>query len=170
MADGATEFEARLRRLEDKEVIRELLAAIARGTDRYDPALLASAIHEDAAIDMGGGRTMTGAAFAAALRPPAEPRPGRMHLVSNERIEIDGDIARSETYIISCQDVLAGGVRKTRVRAGRYLDRWRRGDGGWKLAARTLIDEWSRIDAISEAVPPGEHRGCPAPDDLSYTL
>ena len=87
--------------------------------------------------------------------------------------EIDslgGDGARSETYIVSCQDVLVDGVRKTRVRAGRYLDRWRRGDGGWKLAARTFIDEWSRIDSVSEAVSPGAYRGLPAPADLSYAL
>jgi len=162
--------ETRLRRLEDIEAIRGLLADIARGTDRYDSQLLASAIHEDAVLDMGGARTMTGAAFAAALTPPAEPRPGRMHLVSNVRIEVDGDAARSESHIVSCQDVLVEGVRKTRIRAGRYLDRWERRAGSWKLSARTLVDEWGRIDAVVEAIAPGAHRGRPAPDDLSYSL
>ena len=160
--------DSRLRRLEDTDAIRRLLVDIARGTDRYDSALLAEAIHADAVLDMGGGKTMTGAGFAGALKPPAEPRPGRMHLVANERIDLDGDRASSESYILSYQDVLLEGVRKTRVRAGRYLDRWERRDGRWKLAARTLVDEWGRIDPVGEAVAPGTHLGRPAPDDLSY--
>jgi hypothetical protein len=161
-------FAGRLRRLEDRAAIRALLVAIARGTDRYDPALLESAICPDAVLDMGGAAPLSGAAFAAALKPPAAPRPGRMHIVTNERIDLDGDIARSETYVLSCQDVLVDGVRKTRLRAGRYLDRFERRNGSWKLAARTLVDEWGRIDAVGESIPQGPHLGRPAPDDLSY--
>lgn len=161
-------LEARLKRLEDIEGIRSLLHQIARGTDRFDGALLAASIHPDAVLDMGGASTMSGTAFAAALKPPAAPRPGRMHIVTNERIEVDGDTATSETYILSCQDVLADGVRKTRLRAGRYLDRFERRDGVWRLSARVLVDEWSRIDEVIEAVAPGRHVGAPAPDDLSY--
>lgn len=161
-------IEERLRRLEDIEAIRLLLGRIARGTDRFDGALLAEAIHADAVLDMGGASPMSGAAFAAALKPPSNPRPGRMHIITNEQIEIDGDAASSETYILSCQDVLVDDVRKTRLRAGRYLDRFARRDGVWKLSARTLIDEWSRIDAVIEAITAGAHTGRPAPDDLSY--
>lgn len=163
-------LEARLQRLEDIEAIRRLLREIARGTDRFDAELLAAAIHADAVLDMGGASPMTGAAFAAALKPPAAPRPGRMHVVTNERIDVDGDGAASETYILSCQDVLVDGVRKTRLRAGRYLDRFERRGGAWKLSARTLVDEWSRIDEVIEAVTPGRHQGGPAPDDLSYAF
>ena len=162
-------LEARLQRLEDIEAIRTLLRQIARGTDRYDGELLAAAIHADAVLDMGGASPMSGTAFAAALGPPAAPRPGRMHIVTNERIEVEDDVAASETYVLSCQDVLLEGVRKTRLRAGRYLDRFERRGGVWKLSARTLVDEWSRIDEVIEAVTPGQHLGAPAPDDLSYT-
>jgi len=158
---------ARLARLEDIEAIRLVLRQIARGTDRYDGALLARAIHADALLDMGGAAPLRGNAFAAALKPPAAPRPGRMHIVTNERIDIEGDEAESESYVLSCQDVLVDGVRKTRLRAGRYLDRFARRDGVWKLAARTLIDEWGRVDEVVEAITPGAHQGRPAPDDLS---
>lgn len=161
-------IEARLQRLEDVEAIRRLLRDIARGTDRFDGALLTAAIYADAVLDMGGASPMSGAAFAAALKPPAAPRFGRMHIVTNERIDVDGDSAASETYILSCQDVLVDGVRKTRLRAGRYLDRFERRGGAWRLSARTLVDEWSRIDEVIAAVAPGRHRGAPAPDDPSY--
>ena len=165
--DRLGRLEERLRRLEDKEEIRDLLRAIARGTDRYDQDLLATCIADDARLDMGGKAPMAGADFVAALGPPAQPRPGRMHLLANERIQVDGDQASSETYIVSCQDVLADGVRKTRIRAGRYLDRFERRSAGWRLVARTLVDEWSRVDEVGEALVPGAHLGRPAPDDLS---
>jgi hypothetical protein len=159
----------RVRILEDKEAIRTLLATIARGTDRYDGTLLAGAIHADAVLDMGG-KVMTGAAFIAALRPPMSPRPGRMHILGNECIGVAGDAARSESYLVSCQDVLVDDLRKTRIRAGRYIDRFERRDGEWKLAARTMIDEWARIDTVSEAIEITGHSGRPAPDDISYQL
>lgn len=171
-ADGAdlAAMLARLQSLEDVEAIRLLLRRIARGTDRFDGALLAESIHADAVLDMGGPRSMSGAEFAAALKPPAAARPGRMHFLGNEQIEVDGDRARSETYILSCQDLLADGIRKTRIRAGRYLDRFARREGVWKLSARTLVDEWGRVDAVIEAIAPGAHTGRPAPNDLSYTV
>ncbi|WP_156679268.1 nuclear transport factor 2 family protein [Sphingomonas profundi] len=162
-------LEARLARLEDKAAIGDVLTAIARGTDRFDPDLLASAIWPDAALDMGGAEPMQGAAFCAALRPPATARPGRMHLLTNTRIEVTGDSGRAESYILSFQDVMVDGVRTTRVRGGRYLDRFEKRDGRWGLIRRTLIDEWGRLDAVGEIVPPGRHLGAPAPLDLSYT-
>ena len=164
----STGLDIRVRRLEDKEAIRELLRAIARGTDRYDQRLLASCIAEDARLDMGGKAPVLGSAFVAALGPPAQPRPGRMHLLANERIEVEGDVASSECYILSYQDVLVDGERSTRIRAGRYLDRFERRSAGWRLVARTLVDEWSRIDPVGAAVAPGAHVGKPAPDDPSY--
>lgn len=169
MIDDLAALRDRLQILEDKEAIRTLLATIARGTDRFDGELLASAIHADAVLDMGG-KTMTGGAFAKALQPPAAPRPGRMHLLGNERVEVAGDTARSESYLLSCQDVLVDDVRKTRIRAGRYIDRFERRDGQWKLATRTMIDEWARIDAVGEAIDVIGHSGRPAPDDISYQL
>src|SRR3546814_7524563 len=118
-------------------------------------------------MDMGS-KTRTGSGFAEAIKPPAAPRPGRMHILGNERVDIDGDIARSESYLVSCQDVLADGVRKTRNRAGRYVDRFERRNGTWKLAARTMIDEWARIDPNGEAIDITGHSGKPAPHDITY--
>lgn len=169
MSDDVTGILARLEHLEAREAVREALLAIARGTDRFDGALLASVIHADAELDMGG-KMMTGAAFAAALKPPAASRPGRMHIVSNQRIDVSGDRASTESYLVSCQDVEIDGVRKTRIRAGRYIDRFERRAGVWKLARRTLIDEWSRVDVVGEATAITGESGRPFPDDFSYRI
>jgi SnoaL-like domain len=163
-------LEEELRKLLDKQAIHEVVLRIARGTDRFDTDLLAECIAPDAVIDMGGAKPMSGAEFAAALTPPPGTRPGRMHLVSNVLVSVDGARAFAETYIVSYQDVLRGGDRFTRIRAGRYLDQFHRSASGWKLTGRTLIDEWGRADKVLEALPQGKHRGQPAPADMLYAL
>ncbi|MEI9927014.1 MAG: nuclear transport factor 2 family protein [Sphingomonas sp.] len=159
---------ARLARIEDRAAVEDVLYGIARGVDRYDGALLAHLIDPDAVFDMGGEAPTTGAAFVAAIKPPAHPRPGRMHVVSNAQIVVEGDGARSESHIVSWQDQLVDGARVTRVRAGRYLDRFARGAAGWRLVGRVMVDEWSRIDPVAQTAPQGRHLGRPAPDDLLY--
>jgi hypothetical protein len=159
---------ARLAALEDQAAIRDLITRIARGVDRYDGALLADCIWPDAVIDMGGEKPLSGAAFAAAIKPPTEPRPGRMHIVSNQHVRVDTDFAVSESQVMSCQDVLDHGQRRTRIRAGRYLDRFERRGGLWKLSARTMVDEWGRIDPVDQVPVQGRHLGGPAPSDPSY--
>ena len=163
-----SDVSSQLQHLIDKDAIRDVLNGIARGVDRFDGGLLGACIHDDAVLDMGGATTMTGAAFAQALKPPEVPPSGRMHILGNVWIEVAADTARSESHIVSCQQLEAGGQTATRFRAGRYLDRFERRDGVWKLSARTLIDEWGRTDPVCDCVPRGRHAGQPAPHDLVY--
>jgi hypothetical protein len=157
-----------LRRLQDRNAVYDVIVAIAAGIDRYDPALLRSAIWSDADIDMGGAQTITGETFAAALKRPETPAAGRMHIIGNHRIRLSGDCAESESYVMSCQELAAGDGAETRVRAGRYLDRFERRDGTWKLSGRLFIDEWSRLDPVVGRPALGRYAGAPAPDDLAY--
>lgn len=162
------ELAARLQALMDRQAIADVIVTIARGIDRYDQILLGRLIDPAASLDMGGDVPMTGADFVAALKPPATPRPGRMHVVSNQSIEVSGDEARAESYITSCMDMLKDGTPHSRIRAGRYLDRFvRRGDG-WVLVSRMMVDEWGRVDPIALDATPGRNRGAPAPGDASY--
>jgi hypothetical protein len=146
------------------------VSGIARGVDRFDGALLAVCIAPDATLDMGGDKPVSGAAFVEMLKRPAQSPAGRMHVVSNQRIVLNGAEAWSESHVLSCQTNLVGEGEQTRIRAGRYLDRFIRRDGAWKLIARTFIDEWSRVDAVKEPAPQGAHKGAPAPDDVLYRL
>jgi hypothetical protein len=168
MSDELDDLRRAVRDLTDREAVRDLIHAIARGVDRYDQALLSASIRPDAVFDMGGPEPMTGKAFVEGLKSPAEPRPGRMHVIGNVRVTVTGDTASSEAYIVSCMDILKNGAAHTRVRAGRYLDRFAREGESWRLTHRTMIDEWGRIDAVVEAAPQGRHLGRPAPQDLTY--
>jgi SnoaL-like domain len=158
----------RVRSLEDREAVRSVVIAIAAGVDRHDVALLRASIWPEAHIDMGGPQPTTGEAFAAALTPPAKPARGRMHLTGNHRVRVDGDGAEAESHVISCQEVQGAEGDETRVRAGRYLDRFERREGVWKLSRRVFVDEWSRLDPVARQPAVGARRSAPAPHDPVY--
>ena len=156
--------------LQDREAIREAVYAIASGVDRFDPGLLAENVWDDAKLDMGGEKIIGGRDFVNALKPPSTPPKGRMHVVTNVRINLDGDIARTESMIISCQQLDGEQGWTTRIRAGRYLDKFEKRSGSWKLAERTMIDEWAREDPVNQTPATGKHQGAPSTDDLNRLL
>lgn len=167
-APDTNELFARLEALETEAAIRARILDIARGLDRYDANLVSASVWPDATLDFGGDAPVPGQRFAANIKPPADPRPGRMHVVGNIRIAAQGDVAHSESYIVSIQDVADGEGTSTRVRAGRWVDRFERRAGEWRLAARILVDEWGRTDPVQARPPQGRHLGRPAPEDVSY--
>jgi hypothetical protein len=54
---------------------------------------------------------------------------------------------------------------------GRYLDRFERRDGAWRIVERVGMTDWARVDgpssAIFRAIPP-DTIGQRAPDDMVY--
>ncbi len=38
---------------------------------------------------------------------------------------------------------------------GRYVDRFERRDGEWKIAHRTVVHEWDKVEHVELAFPPG---------------
>jgi len=145
-------LEQRLQELLDREEIRQVMYSYARGVDRCDPGLIADAYHEDAWDDHGnfrGGRdlvvdTIVGRGAAARAS---------MHHLGNVLIELVGDVAHVETYFMACQELDLDGRVHTRMRAGRYLDRFERRDGRWRIAHRTVVDDWSRLDEVVATAP-----------------
>jgi hypothetical protein len=129
-----------LQRLLDREAIRDCLTRYARGLDRHDQELLYSAFHEDA-VDHHGvfvGRPQEFVPWA--LEEHERHLLAHQHFLANNTVEIEGDVAHSETYVFFVlrrkddTGVDMGG--------GRYLDRLERRNGEWKIAQRELIMEW----------------------------
>jgi hypothetical protein len=93
------------------------------------------------------------------------------HNLLNHSCEIDGDSAHSETYYL-----FVGRNRDDSnwIAGGRYVDRFERRDGAWRIADRTTVIEWSGLVPtmpIPFAEVPGIGlNGAPARnrDDLSY--
>jgi hypothetical protein len=90
-----------------------------------------------------------------------------MHKLGQSLIEIDGDVAHAESYAI-CHHVMAeaveageGGATRDvadRVMGIRYVDRFERRGGEWRIARRELRWEWARMDRL-EALDPGWTHG-----------
>jgi ketosteroid isomerase-like protein len=161
--------QAELRALLDRAQIHDALMRYSRGVDRGDGELVVSCFHPDATLDMGRG-PMSAATLAEGITKMTAT--GAMHFIGNEYVEVDGDTAYSETYFISYATVTDSGGPATRSRGGRYLDRFERRDGEWKIARRLLVDEWSRLDGLPAPGPPPSagHVGLRSKDDPVYTF
>ena len=153
-------IEARLRRIEDRQAIHDVIVRYCRGVDRSDADLVASAFHDDA-IDNHFGvvlpfREAIGTLKAARSGGPPS-KTTSMHNLCNVLIELDGDIARCESYVTVVVRVpQERGVAIDWMHAGRYVDRFERRNGEWRIAHRTVVYDLERFDKVA-----------PAPEGLS---
>ena len=166
------DLEARLRDLLDKQEIHETMMRYCRGVDRADGDLVAGVFHEDAVADHGNSQ-IHGKDAHEKMPPMGRKMRGGMHFVGNEWIEIFGDVARAEFYVVVSFEIENDGVTSTMARGGRYVDRWERRDGGpWKIAERRLVSAWDRIDPIVARHPARDQyfMGQTVPDDDIYKV
>lgn len=128
-----------------RQAIHDLMMAYARGVDRADAELLASIFHDDATV-ISGVVNGSGAEFAAGITAFVRANLARsFHSVANEWIEVAGDKAVAESYVIASitagdQDVMTG---------GRYVDAFERRAGVWKFTSRTFVMDWSSSQPAS---------------------
>lgn len=136
---------SRVQELIDRMDIQNCINRLARGMDRHDDELMASAYHPDA-WDDHGVTAGTAADFIRFLNG-SDGEPGNhelvfrnhMHIMGNHLAEIDGDEAHAETYFI-----LIAGYRDgsgSGLWSGRYIDRLERRDGRWAISARQVVME-----------------------------
>jgi ketosteroid isomerase-like protein len=141
MSDLAPAVQALL----DKSEITELLTRYLRAIDRGDIARL-RACYADGATEEHGG-IYAGPAqgyidtIEAALR---HPRSVGTHTLSNVLIDIAGDRALSEHYVLALTRVKADGVVRDCLVASRIIDDLERHDGRWLIARRRLRFDWSQ--------------------------
>lgn len=147
------ETERALRILLDKQAIHEVLMRYSRGIDRCDSELLHSAYHPDANDDHGMFRGKATDFIQWALDALKKDE-STSHQMANELIEVDGDVAYGETYFIAVhRRQMKDGSKSDLQFAGRYVDRFERRDGVWKIADRKVVYDRSRIDTVQKAFP-----------------
>ena len=164
-----------LQALLDREAIRDCLYRYCRGIDRLDEEALRSAYWPDATDRHGAYQGPAAGFIERALRNLQSA--GRMvHQLGNILIDLHGDSAAAESYFLAFQEEAAadGGARETLL-CGRYVDRFERRGGEWRIAARTVTYDWMRTtplerplaaDAFGVRQPTGGRR----PDDPVYDL
>lgn len=153
-----------------------------RALDRLDEDLLRSVFHPDSTHhhDVYRGPSSEFCGYAMVLLRSLERT---QHHLGNVLVEFDGDVALSEAYFLAYHRI-ARGVAGTGLFArhdaaededvivgGRYIDRFERRDGVWRIAHRTGVHEWERWGVADERYFPlmnSDGRGLRGRDDPVY--
>lgn len=132
----------RLEELLAKQDCIELVYALARAIDRCDADQIAACYHDDATDDHGliAGTIQE---FVAGVIPMLRSMKRTQHNVTNILIRVNGDQARGEAYFIAQHTVLGGDKETEMFAAGRYLDRFERRAGLWRIAHRHAVYDWT---------------------------
>lgn len=138
------ETNPRLENLMSKMEIQETLMRYARGVDRADEALLKSCYHRDAIEEHGS--TYAGPAHEYIEGAVVRIRQmGTMaHYICNIHIELDGDLAWVESYVLTFARFKRDGESFDTLTGGRICDKFERRLGEWKIAHRKMTFDWNR--------------------------
>jgi len=141
-------LERQLAELADREAIRECLYRYCRGIDRCDEAALRAAYWPDA-TDRHGAYKGSASGFIDHAVAKLSAGGGRnVHLVGNISIVLKGDAAAVESYFLALQaDQTDEGLPRDTLLAGRYVDRFERRGGEWRVAARVVAYDWVQPSA-----------------------
>lgn len=149
------EFEA-LRAIDEvrsRQEITQQCHRYCRALDRMDEPLLRSVFHEDSTHhhDVYRGSSSDFCGYAMQVVRGLE---STQHLLGNVLVEIDGDLAASEAYFLAHHRIAAGvagsgmfahhdiAIAEDVFVGGRYIDRFERREGVWRIAHRTGVHEW----------------------------
>ena len=131
---------ARVQVLEDREDIRALIQAYGEAHDNRDYAAFAELFAEENGEWIGGLGSAKGRKAIFELMDESighNPQPGgsgTYHLLTNDQIKVDGDLASATTKWIYVTPGDDGSPRM--VFLGHYNDRFIREDGEWKFLRR----------------------------------
>ncbi len=160
--------DAGLQSLLDKQEIQEVLHKYCRAIDRCDEELLRSVYHPDAIDIHGTFRGLASEFIPHAMAGLRRHYSATSHCIGNILIELDGDVAFVETYLTAWHvSTNENGTEDNLILGARYVDRFERRDGAWKIAHRTVVGDWQHaltaVEARSMSFVPGlRSRGDPA--------
>lgn len=150
---------AELRGLLDKQAIAEVIYRYARAIDRCDIELLRDCFHPDSTHDHGEfeGSSLAFCDWAMELLTHLT---ATQHHIGNILIELHGERAFSEAYWIAYHRipaqaaasglVVSGGHETDLIIGGRYIDRFERRAGAWKIARRVGIHDFQRYQQAND--------------------
>ena len=152
------ELEAKLQRLVDRQEIIDCMLRYTRGIDRLDRELLMSAYHPDA-IDDHGVVVMSEDWCDWVFDFHAKHHNSHTHFISNQTLDIDGDVAHGETYFMFC--CTEKGKNINMMNTGRYIDRFERRCGRWAIA-RAYVSPRAPLSSRIPSGPASSGRCCAA--------
>ncbi len=157
-----------------KQALHEINTAYCRAADRADDGLMRGLWHEGAKVSSGeySGGFGGFCDYWAGVRDRFERI---AHLIGNDYYEIAGDRAVGETQVARIEVLPRKTGTVDRMIGGRFLDRFERRDGVWKLSGRAFVLDWNVNRPTTALWDSGVFasltlRGGRAPDDPVYAL
>ena len=133
-----------------KQTIHDLIVAQARATDRADLDGFLAVWHPNATVDAG---FFVGAAdqYCRTIIELTSDFKKMSHHVANEWINVKGDKAVSESYVVAFVTKQEDdGNLWDELTGGRYLDSFSSIKGEWKFTERKFINDWNPRHACSD--------------------
>jgi len=145
-------------RLEDREAIRDVIAAYAHAIDRRRWDMIPQLFHDDATFGFGlvegGWQDFLGQAQAI-----IDPCTATQHQLGQTQFGFEGrDLCHTETYFTAMHTIPAGypmadvfpdkGRIYSAVIAGRYVDRFEKRNGEWRIAQRNGLYDWREFREV----------------------
>lgn len=141
--EGPVDDHDQLERLVAEAEIRRVVARYCRGIDRMDLELVRSCYHDDA-HDEHGSFSGTVDAYLEWVRRLLAKYDATMHFIGNQLVDFDdADTAWVETYGMSVHRSASDKPHLNLTTGFRFVDRFERRDGEWRIAHRIAVPDWS---------------------------
>jgi hypothetical protein len=144
--------------LEDREAIRDVIAAYAHAIDRRRWGMMERLFHADAQFKFG---LVAGdwRGFVEQARAIIDPCLATQHQLGQVQFGFEsGTVCHTETYMTAMHTIPPGypmtaafpdkGVIYSGIVAGRYVDRFEKRDDTWRIAQRTGLYDWREFRVV----------------------
>jgi hypothetical protein len=158
-----------------RDTVAEVLARYCRAVDRLDEDLLRGCFHLDAVHNAGTATDFCTHALAVAGSCIATH-----HQIGAPCIRVEGNEAFVEVYYTAYQRLPDSGTTvfgeaagEDVIVGGRYVDRFERRRGEWRIAHRRHLIEWRRFEEPRDRgffASPSDRKGARDPSDAVYTI
>ena len=173
-------MESHIREQFDRQDINEVLINVCRAYDRCDHDLMRSAYWPEATDDSGGSEMNAMEWVDHALVRIKDLYRVSVHTCSNVHVELDGEAAWVESYLVA-HELHNSNAHSASIQIDgivdctgciRFLDRFEKRDGEWRIARRKAILEMNRYVPASARwdVTYTQSRSARYPDDPWYEL
>lgn len=147
------DLDPRVAFLKDRRDIFDVAMRYVRGADRHDKELARSAFWPEATISYG--EPMSRDEFIDWQERALADYAAHQHHVTGQTVDFDGDTAHVESYVLyflvprdRTADVAGAATpgrglesEKTYLGSGRFIERWERRDGEWRILVREYIED-----------------------------
>jgi ketosteroid isomerase-like protein len=147
MTELTPDMIAFLQEMKDRTAIQDCLLRYTRGVDRHDRELMLSAYWPDAFDDHGVAEGYAADFVDWAIGWHGEFQTKHHHAISNHTVEIDGDTAHGETYYTFWGENKGA---PPQLSFGRYVDRFEKRNGEWRIADRVCVNEMTATLTAAE--------------------